>query len=89
MKELDKAIENYLKLAGLDWIIDYMKVKEVSEKVLKCYNFIEFEDFRNGDLILKVNDKRKIMEFHYKKMEIIRAINTIIGKKIVNNIILK
>ena len=51
MKELNKAIENYLKLAGLDWIIDYMKVKEVSEKVLKCYDFVEFYDFRDGNLI--------------------------------------
>jgi hypothetical protein len=89
MKELNKAIENYLKLAGLDWIIDYMKVKEVSERVLKCYDFVEFYDFRDGNLILKINDKRKIMEFHYKKLDIMKIINTIIGKKIVNNITLK
>jgi len=89
MKDLNKAIENYLKLSGLDWIINYIKVKEVSEKVLECYDFVEFYDFKHGNLILKVNDKRKVMEFHYKKPDIIKAINTIIGKEIVHNIVLK
>ncbi|MEO0143343.1 MAG: hypothetical protein ABIL49_00995 [candidate division WOR-3 bacterium] len=89
MKGLNKAIENYLKLSGLEWILDYIDVKEIAESVLKSYDFVEFEDFKNGILFLKVKDKRKIMEFHYKKFGIIKAINTIARRDIVKDIVLK
>ncbi len=86
MKALDKAIESYLRSAGLDWILDYLKVRECSEAVLKSYDFLKFYNFRNGILSLKVVDRRRMMEIYYNKFSIIKAINTIIGKEIVKDI---
>lgn len=86
MKALNRAIEHYLKSAGLDWMLDYLKVKESSEAVLKTYEFLKFEDFKNGILALRVVDKRKLMDIYYNKFNIIKAINTIAGKEIVKDI---
>ncbi len=89
MKELNKAIEAYLRLSNLEWILDYIDVKKICQAVLKAYNFVEFENFRNGILFLKVKDRRKIIEIHYKKIEIIKVINTIAKREIVKYIVLK
>ncbi|MCX7947506.1 MAG: DUF721 domain-containing protein [candidate division WOR-3 bacterium] len=86
MKELNKIIENYLIASNLGWILDYMKLKEACEVVLKPYEYLTFEEFEKGILYLKITDRRKYMEFYYKKLDIIRAINALVGKKLVKEI---
>lgn len=86
MKELNKAIEDYLIASNLSWILDYMKLKEACEVVLKPYEYLIFEKFERGILYLKLSDRRNYMEVYYKKLDIIRAINTLVGKKIVKEI---
>ncbi len=88
MKKLDRALREFLRRTGLEWIEDYARMKEVVESVLSAYGDFEFVRFVQGVAYVKVRSPNPyaMNEIHYALPSILKAINRMLGKELVLDI---
>ncbi len=71
---------------GLDWVEEYMRVKEAVDAVLRSYRGLEFHHYRDGVLILKFENLHALTELYYRRNQIADAINAILGRRLVREV---
>jgi len=86
MKKLGDGLRSFLRSVGLEWVEEYMRVKEATDAVLKSYKGLEFHDYRRGTLILKFENLHALTDLYYRRNQIAEAINTIVGRRLVRDI---
>ncbi len=86
MKKLGDGLRSFLRSVGLDWVEEYMRVKEAADAVLRSYRGLEFHDYRRGVLILKFENLHALTELYYRRNQIADAINAIVGGKLVQDV---